>query len=156
MSSLTSPLLPVVAALVLLFLANGPSAQRARYDPSRFPVQAMGALDRSQLDGGVFNQMEWGGYLLYEYPDIPVFIDGQTDFYGEELVREYFVAHLGEPGWQEVLDRYDVQWTILRHGAALNRLLAMSPDWDLVLADEVATVYGRKEIRTERHAPRLP
>lgn len=152
-SSLTSPMIPVVGALVLLCLANGPLSQRARYDPTRFPVQAMASVDHSQLTGAVFNEMEWGGYLLYELPDIPVFIDGQTDFYGEELVQEYFVAHLGAPGWQEVLDHYDVQWTILRHGAVLNRLLAMSPDWDLVFVDSVATVYKRNNIETNWRIP---
>jgi hypothetical protein len=152
-ASVTSPIISAIAALVLLFVVNGPLSHRARYDPTRFPVRAMGFVDRLQIPGALFNEMEWGGYLLYEFPEIPVFIDGQTDFYGEELVQEYFVAHLGAPGWREVLDLYDVRWTMLRSGATLNRLLAMSPEWVLVYDDGVATVYRRgvRDPSTVRH-----
>jgi len=54
--------------------------------------------------------MELGGYLLYMHPGIPVFVDGRTDFNGDELVHEYFIAHQGAEIWSDVLDQYQVRW----------------------------------------------
>jgi hypothetical protein len=140
----TSHFIPLVAAVALILVTLGPLASRARYDATTFPVHALHELDGSvPTTGPVFNQMEWGGYLLYAHPDIPVFIDGQTDFYGEDLVREYFAAHHGAEGWSEVLDRYQIQWTLTRSGASLNQLLEAHPDWLAVLDDGVAAVYRR-------------
>jgi hypothetical protein len=60
------------------------------YDPEKFPVAAVNWLETHPQDGEMFNYFIWGGYLLYrEWPDLQVFIDGQTDFYGETLSREY-------------------------------------------------------------------
>ena len=139
----TSHVIPLLASGALILATLGPLALRARYDPTRFPVGAFNTLSGALPTGAVFNEMEWGGYLLYALPDIPVFIDGQTDFYGEELVQEYFIAHHGTEGWSDVLDKYEVQWTLTRSDASLNQLLEMHADWLLVLDDGVAAVYRR-------------
>ena len=41
------------------------------------------------LKGRIFNDFIWGGYLLKEWPEQKVFLDGQTDFYGEDLARQH-------------------------------------------------------------------
>jgi hypothetical protein len=61
----------------------------AAYDPEIFPVEAVRRAREAQLEGRIFNQFIWGGYILYAWPEQRVFIDGQTDFYGEALTREY-------------------------------------------------------------------
>jgi hypothetical protein len=40
-------------------------------------------------DERMFNSYNWGGYLLWELPEYPVFIDGRTDLYDDELVEEW-------------------------------------------------------------------
>jgi len=72
-----------------------------------------------------------------------VFIDGRIDLYGEALLREFSEVFYLRPGWERVLDKYGVGWTILPRAHALNSLLALRTDWHLVHTDEVATVYGR-------------
>jgi hypothetical protein len=93
----------------------------------------------------MFNQIQWGGYILYARPGFRVFIDGQTDFYGEELSREYLRVVNGRPGWEEILARYDVSWTLTARAAPLNQLLALDPAWERSYADSVATVFHRRE-----------
>jgi hypothetical protein len=152
----TSHVIPVIAIGILILATIGPFGVRARFDPTRFPVQALNTLGRSQPTGAVFNEMEWGGYVLYVHPDIPVFIDGRTDFYGEELAREYFTAHQGAEGWSDVLDQYQVQWTLTRSGAPLNQLLGMSEGWQFVSDDGVAAIYRRTatgQTGSERREP---
>jgi len=130
--------------LGLVLYALGPGAERYQFDADRFPVEAVAHFDDIDTSGPVFNQLYWGGYLLYERPDIPVFIDGQTDFYGEDLAREYIAALQGQPEWKEVLDKYDVQWTLTGPRSPLVQLLELSPDWYLEYRDSTAVIFRRK------------
>jgi hypothetical protein len=140
---LLRPGLSMLAGLVLLWYALGPRSLTYHFAPEAFPVAAAEAFDRLDTSGPVFNQMAWGGYLLYTRPDIPVFIDGQTDFYGPALSREYLTALGGYPGWRDVLDRHEVEWTITHTGATLNQLLALDDGWRRAYSDDVATIYRR-------------
>lgn len=133
----------LLAAVALVWFAIGPNQSAYRFDPQVFPVEAVSELGPENTHGNVFNQLIWGGYLLYERPDIPVFIDGQTDFYGEELSREYLTALKGHAGWRSVLDRYEISWTLLSAGEPLNQLLELDPEWHRTYSDNVATVYTR-------------
>ena len=58
-------------------------------------------LEDNQPEGNMFNYFTWGGYLLFElWPEKPVFIDGQTDFYGETFTRQYEQVITLDDGWQ--------------------------------------------------------
>jgi hypothetical protein len=57
-----------------------------RFSPQVFPVRAIDWMKAEQISGPGFNYFPWGGYILYRaWPEQHVFIDGQTDFYGESL-----------------------------------------------------------------------
>jgi hypothetical protein len=53
----------------------------------------------------------------------------------------------GYAGWGEILDRYGVDWTLTRRAAPVNQLLELSPEWELVEKDGVATLYRRIDER---------
>lgn len=139
------PLFLAVGSALLVLWTLGPGRSRLVFQPSDFPVAAVRELKRDPPPGHVFNQFIWGGYLLFAWPEQPVFIDGQTDFYGAELTREYSTAVEGRPGWSHVLDEHHVGWTLTRTDQPLNQLLALSPDWTMVYQDSVATAYRRCE-----------
>lgn len=141
------PGLPGLAAIGLLWYALGPASDAYRFDASVFPVEAVAAFDHLEPSGPVFNQMAFGGYLLYTRPDIPVFIDGQTDFYGEKLSREYLTVLKARPGWERVIDEHEVTWTLTRREEPINQLLAMSSSWQLTYEDDVVAMYGRRSAR---------
>jgi hypothetical protein len=137
----------VIAVAGLVGCALGPWTAHYQFAAHAFPVRAVENLDRLDLTGPVFNQMHWGGYLLYVRPDIPVFIDGQTDFYGQDLSREYLTALRARPGWQDVLSEHGVTWTLIATGEPLVQLLELSPEWQRVYEDGVATIHRREAIR---------
>ncbi|HUJ11028.1 MAG TPA: hypothetical protein VL171_13470 [Verrucomicrobiae bacterium] len=112
---------------------------------NRFPIVATAFINShpDAVKGEMFNDYGWGGYLIFAMPDHKVFIDGRNDFYGAAFVREFDRANRALPGWDAVLKRYNVGWTILPRTHALNSLLAISPGWRLVYTDEVTAVYGR-------------
>lgn len=141
---LLRPGFAAVASLALLWIAVIPASDRYGWDPRVFPVNALQAMGDELPDGHVFNQMIWGGYLLYERDDVPVFIDGQTDFYGEELSRDYLTVLKGRSGWDDVLEKYGIAWTMTPAEEPINQLLELDPRWELVSSDGVAVIYRRR------------
>jgi hypothetical protein len=37
----------------------------------------------------LYNEFIWGDYVLYAWKEQRVFIDGQTDFYGDAITKRY-------------------------------------------------------------------
>lgn len=114
------------------------------FDPQVFPVQAVDWLEAHPQEGKGFNYFTWGGYLLLRgWPEQKVFIDGQTDFYGEALTREYETIISAEPGWKALLDKYEVSWAILPPQEALSPALEAA-GWQPVYWDQTAVIYARR------------
>lgn len=133
----------LVGCVLLTGVALGGETRRQfAFDPDVFPVAAVAELKASGFvpPGPVYNEFIWGGYLLYSWPEVPVFIDGQTDFYGEELTREYRGIRFIQPGWEESLRRRGVSWVIVPPDAPLAAALRLTGAWETVYADETATV----------------
>ncbi len=116
----------------------------ARFDSEVFPVQAMDWLETHPQEGNVFNYFPWGGYILYRaFPEIRVFIDGQTDFYGEALTRQYERVITLSEGWQDVMAEYEVQWVLMPDSSALAKALESDPKWQVLYRDGVAVILRR-------------
>jgi hypothetical protein len=93
--------------------------------------------------GDMFNEFNWGGYLLYRlWPEQKVFLDSQTDFYGEKLVKEYERILTAQGDWQALLDTYSVKWVILPHTAPLLPAL-QNENWQTLYSDQIATILKR-------------
>ena len=135
----------VLIALAVLGLQGGAKLdfqqQGNRFDPRVFPVQAVQWLEDHPQQGQVFNYFPWGGYLLYQsWPEQQVFIDGQTDFYGEALTRQYEQVLTLAPGWQSVFDQYQVGWVLVPPGEPLANELRSNAGWQSIYRDETAEI----------------
>ncbi len=114
------------------------------FSPRVFPVQAMDWAIANPPGDRVFNYFPWGGYLLFRaWPETTVFIDGQTDFYGEALTREYEAVITLAQGWEQVLARYDVDWVIMPLDSRLAVALRQDDGWAEVYVDATAVVLQR-------------
>ena len=150
-TSLRGHVWPVMTALLLTFLlalggATLDVARRGnRFDPAVFPVQAVDWLEANPLPGRIFNYFTWGGYLLYRmWPEQTVFIDGQTDFYGEALTREYEKVITLADGWQDVLRDYRVDWVLIPSDSRLARAVKGDSGWRVLYEDQTATLLARE------------
>jgi len=142
---ITLPVMISIAVLVLVL--NGPGMiQRNEFLPTRFPVKAVDYVINHPVEGKMFNEFTWGGYILYRlWPDKKVFIDGQTDFYGENLTREYADVYNGNKNYEDILKKYSVDWVIVRQNSKLaNELEKTSDHWTLDYKDELTVIYTRK------------
>lgn len=116
-----------------------------QFSEVRFPVAAVDSLENELPRGNMFNEFTWGGYLLKRlWPRERVFIDGQTDFYGEGLTREYLDVVNAGSDWRDVLNKYDVQWIIIPPGFPLARELGHAADWVERYRDATAVVWVRR------------
>jgi len=142
------PALAVVAMILILAkprLFGGQPLLRTEFSASQFPVAAIEFLRQSPdaVHGEMFNDYVWGGYFTLAMPERKVFFHPIVLVYGEEVVRDFLRVNNVQPGWEDVLKKYHVGWTILPREHRLNRLLAQHADWRLVYTDSVATIYGR-------------
>ncbi len=115
------------------------------FNPQVFPVGAANWLIENRPEGRMFNEFNWGGYLLYRtWPRDLVFVDSQSDFYGEPLMRDYETTLLAKYNWRDLLEDYEVDWVIVSPQSPLASALANDTTWKTNYQDSVAIILQRK------------
>ena len=134
----------LILAVVIKALSIYPTDVNQNAFQRTLPLGAVAYLRSHQPPGKLFNSYNWGGYLLWALPEYPVFIDGRTDLYSDEVISEWLQVMRAEPGWQAVLESYGVNLVLVENDILLDRLLENDPDWSLVYADSQAVIYQRR------------
>ncbi|HEX4136294.1 MAG TPA: hypothetical protein VHY84_16890 [Bryobacteraceae bacterium] len=145
-----APLLLVGA----LLLAPKPAGAKftSTYDPAIFPERAIPILLAPETHS-IFAEDQWGDYLIYHlYPSKRVFIDGRSDFYGDEFGLQYLDLLNVKYGWEKTLDKYSIDTIAISPKFALTGTLKISRDWRVVYDDGVTVVFRR----TDSGRSRLP
>ncbi|MBI5599335.1 MAG: hypothetical protein HY890_06295 [Deltaproteobacteria bacterium] len=123
---------------------TGGQEMEYKFDGKKLPVEAVEFMKRENIPGNMFNNDEFGDYIIYAaWPRYRVFFDGRSDMYGEAMLREYFKIIWIEPGWDGVLKKYDINWIIYNSGSALSQFLLQRRDWRLIYSDGVADIFVR-------------
>lgn len=135
------PLLAVFACVAALALSGGMPG--TGFDPAQFPVGAVAALKASGTapEGPVFSADVWGGYLILEWPQARVYVDGRWDMYGDAFFMRYADIYLARPGWQEGLREAGVTLAILPRDAPLAEAMRGSVEWESQSVDGPAEVF---------------
>ncbi len=104
------------------------------------PIAALNHVPEDLRRQPVLNEYGMGGYLLFN--NVPVFIDGRADMYGDDYFGAYVDAlKPDEAKLEALLARYKVRWTILRaENPALPAMDAL-PGWKRLYADKWAVVH---------------
>jgi hypothetical protein len=108
-----------------------------------FPMQALAYLRENPPEGNMYNNYNWGGLMIYTVRDVPVFVDGRTDLYGDDLLGDYFNAFLGASDWRDLFDAYDIEAAFLPDESALTTLLREDSGWQVVYEDEQAAIFQK-------------
>lgn len=137
--------LPVTILLLLLAFSHGRirSAQviSESFDPTVFPVVAVAKGRAANLQGRLFSDLAWGGYLIYAWPEQKIFIDGGTDFFGEDIFREYADIKLLSPGWRELLAKHRISLMLLDRQTTLAHELVRDGRWGVWYCDSLAVMF---------------
>lgn len=147
-----------LAASTLLVLIAATSGQplglpivSQEFDDESFPVAAVASAREANLDGRLFNSLMWGGYLLLEWPEQKVYIDGGTDHYGDDHVAELVSLLRQEPGWQQTVNDRQIDLVLLPPQVAMLRSLVIDEGWTLWHCDAVAALAVRPGHRVPPH-----
>lgn len=135
-------LIPLIACLIKLkSVIYSPPTQKQ----VGVPLNAVSYLKANGIAGNTFTDPNiWGGYLIWETPANPVYIDGRIDMYGDEFIREYLGIIRGLTRWQEPFDKYDVQVALVSPTSPLRLQLEQSSQWQQLYRDEMAIVFRRR------------
>jgi hypothetical protein len=132
-----------LGAVMALAFAFAPQCKVADFDPAKLPVSTTRYIIDNHLNGLGFCYDNWGGYLFWRLHR-PIFIDDWTDFYPVSFTEEYVQAMMAQPGWQQVLDKYKLEYVLIPHGISLGQALANSPEWQIICNDPASELFVRK------------
>ena len=108
------------------------------------PVGAVEYIKEHQPAGRLFNSYNWGGYLIWNLRDYPVYVDGRTDLYSDGLLREWLSTVNANAGWDSALRRWDIRLVLIEPEWPLARILP-NEGWQLLYEDEHSVLYGRPQ-----------
>ncbi|RPJ42915.1 MAG: hypothetical protein EHM19_09695 [Candidatus Latescibacterota bacterium] len=139
-----------LAAITVLFagirIRDGKTL-RFDIDHEHLPVAAVRFIQKHDLTGPIFNDYNFGGYLLWKaWPDIPVFVDGRIEVYRGEVLDDYLRVSNAQPGWEETVRRYGITFFIVRPERDVTRALLASGNWDLAYFDYNSAIFVRGDL----------
>ena len=120
-----------------------PEKNNQEYIAELFPVEAVEHIKKSEYQGHLFNSYNWGGYLIWSLREYPVFVDGRTDLYGDEIVDQWVTVVQGEKGWEQILQRWDVNLILIEPYRPIVMELN-EKDWERVYQDTKSIIFKRK------------
>ncbi|MBI5348132.1 MAG: hypothetical protein HZB77_02255 [Chloroflexi bacterium] len=137
----------VIAFAVLLKMADAMSAKTNDEAIAKLaPVKAAEYLKANPVAGKMFNAYNFGGYLIWAlYPHQLVYVDGRTDLYDGELLKEYLNTALADEGWNKTLKDRDIGVVLVETVSPLARALAASPAWSVKYQDKLASVIVKNQ-----------
>jgi hypothetical protein len=129
--------LALVAAALML---------RERKDPLRdVPAAAAAVIVARALPERVMNPYHWGGYLDYAWRgERKAFIDGRNQLFSNGAFTDATTLWSLAPGWEDVLDVYEVGTVLWESGAPLDRALQFDARFREVYRDRIAVIYVRR------------
>jgi hypothetical protein len=107
----------------------------------KFPARAVNYVKANQLPGPLFNDYDWGGFLLWSLPRLPVAIDGRLNLYGDERLERSLNTWQGGPGWNSDPDLRSARLVIANKRRMLASLLRSHPRYRIAYEDNVAVVF---------------
>jgi hypothetical protein len=85
---------------------------------------------------------QWTDYLIYRfYPQMRIYIDGRSDFYGPSLGKEYVRLSYGQYNWRDTVNRHRFDVALIPVEWSLASLLKADPRWRLVEDDAKALLF---------------
>jgi hypothetical protein len=116
------------------------SARVAAY----FPVDAVNFVKQKELKGPLYNDFNWGGYLIWDL-GLPVSMDGRVVIYGDDQIDRSVATWGGAKDWASDPELQKANLVIGPVNAPLVQLLRLSPQFDLAYEDKVAAVFVARE-----------
>jgi hypothetical protein len=70
-------------------------------------------------------------------------MDGRSDFFGEQIGREYATVMSASPGWQQILHRHGVNMILVPPETPVVEILAADAKWHVLYRDKQAILLSQ-------------
>ncbi|MFC7361670.1 hypothetical protein [Nocardioides astragali] len=115
-----------VAALVVPHTAE---------EPTKIPAGLDSGLEALE-PGVVFNDYKLGGWLRWRHPHLTPVVDGMSEAYSVQHLRDYGRTQAVAGGWEDTFDRWDPEAAVLLDNSPLATALVDQRGWTSVAEDE--------------------
>jgi hypothetical protein len=116
-----------------------------------YPVDAVIYIQQHQPAGPLFNNFNWGGFLIGVMPEYPVSIDGRNDLYGDVLLYRAMSTILAVD-WKDDPAIARANLILLPRDLPLSGELSRSTEFEVTYSDKMAMVFVRKQqVATLQH-----
>src|SRR5439155_19696767 len=109
------------------------------------PVGVTTAVQHATIEGQRLFDGSWGSWFEFALPGVPVFLDARGEMTPNSVWQDYALVMSAHPGWQAVLDRWNVGVVAVPYGGGPPLMDAMErdPRWSLVYQDPDGEVFSR-------------
>lgn len=158
----------LAAALALLLVFLGPDHLRdvwrfgvtpdVAFRQTSYPIEAVEWIraHRDRLGSRPVHDYQYGGFLLWQLPGLKTFIDGRMPAWqiGDRWIFKDYVDLVSAPVLRtDLLEKYAVDWALLKKGTALATVLSSTPGWEKEYEDMKVVVYAKRNSPAERVTP---
>lgn len=110
-----------------------------------YPYGAVEYMKANDVGNRLLNEYNWGGYLIWKYPQEKVFIDGRMAIWkwdDLEIFKETKLV-LGDHRQNVLdgLDRWNIDHILTTPGHPIRTILKKEENWQQVYGDNIATVW---------------
>jgi len=138
---INSILLALVAGACIL---GFPSVKKLNGEQSQyFPIRAIDFLRANPQGGNMLNVYDWGGYLEWNLPQSPTFIDSRTDIFEYNGTLKDYLNITGLINSDELLARHQISYILYPSDTPLAYFLSKDIHWERIYRDDQAVIYRR-------------
>jgi hypothetical protein len=121
-----------------------------RLDPTEVPVDLLEPLQeyaQSRPEGApIFNDANFGGFLIYYTPNLRIFMDDRCELYGDAWMAEYMEMIEHHPERIETYRaKYGFDRAVITVGSPMDRYLGSSSRWVEVARGRAAVLYATRK-----------
>jgi len=123
-------------------------------NPSEYPSGTVEFMKGESLRGKIFNEYIFGGYIIHEYPQVKVFIDGRTPTVYSPFF--FWTSRMtSDPRlWKRLVGEYGIEMALIRPEDPLCKNLRDDDEWGAVAFDDKSVLYLVKGAKFERSLSR--
>jgi hypothetical protein len=138
-----------VAVLMLAVGLNhgkigGVSVIADTFNPKKFPTEAVARARQAGLEGRVFDNWAWGGYIMYAWPEARLHVDPLK--FNDVTIKSYTIIEEMRPGWQQEMDRWQIQTVLIASNSPMSAGLMLEPAWKQWYRDSTAVIFRRVSV----------
>ncbi len=148
---------PIVATVLVFMLVAWDSKidnrSLERVVATSYPAGACDFIRSRSLPGPIYNDIGWGGFIIWSLPDYPVAIDGRTDLYGDAILYRYYREQQGPLDWKSDPYLNAAKLVLLNSQSGLAMRMQEDQHFRVVYNDPISIVFIRNDAGAPPGAP---